>query len=377
VPDEDTRLIPEQLCRWIVAEAISVAFLPTTLAERMLTIAWPTQTAFRLLLTGGEQLRRYSDPSLPFTLVNNYGPTENTVVATSGVVPPQEAHTPGQLPSIGRPIYNTWMYLLDRDLRPVPPGESGEMYIGGAGLGRCYLNNPAQTADRFLPDPFVQQIGARMYQTGDIGAREPGGDIQFLGRVDSQVKIRGFRVELGEIEAALQADLAVRECAVALRQKDGGEGQLIAYLVPQEGWTLQHDVLRTTLKETLPDYMIPAHFAELERLPLNYNGKVDRQALLALDVTEHIRERVYREPRTERERELANIWMELLSLEQVSIDDNFFELGGHSLSAVQLIFRVRKTFGVDMTLRTLFETSTIERIAQLIDSIDPEVSLRE
>jgi acyl carrier protein len=201
-----------------------------------------------------------------------------------------------------------------------------------------------------------------MYHTGDIGAWTSKGEIQFLGRNDNQVKIRGFRVELGEIEAALQTHPSVREC-VAILQK-----QLIAYLVLQKGWELQYDELRTALKEILPDYMIPTFFIELKQIPLNFNGKVDRQALLqAFDETDYVREQAYIPPRTEQERALADIWMELLLVKRVSIDDNFFELGGHSLSVVQLIFRIREKFGVDISLRTLFERATIEEIVKLID----------
>ena len=256
--DETTRTSPELLRRFIVDEKINVAFVPTALAEPMIAADWPADTALRFLLTGADTLHGRPRTSLPFTLVNNYGPTECTVVATSGRI---EAAGDGQeLPPIGMPIANTKIYLLDEKRQPVAAGEVGEIYIGGTGVGRGYRNRDALTAERFLPDPFRPVPDARMYRTGDLGRLRQDNQIGFHGRVDNQEKIRGHRVEPEEIAAALNRHSQVMSCAVIARAGEQGDRKLVAYVVAAETGEPDANELHAFLSASLPDYMIPAAF---------------------------------------------------------------------------------------------------------------------
>jgi amino acid adenylation domain-containing protein len=367
LPDEDTRVIPQLLRDWLVSRGITITFLPTALAESIMTLQWPSSTSLRFLLTGADTLHHYPSPGLPFVLVNNYGPTEATVVATSGQVLPREhADMP---PSIGRPIANTQIYILDECLRQVPIGEVGELYIGGAGVARGYLNRPTLTAEKFIPHPFSDEPGARLYKTGDLARYLPDGQIAFLGRIDHQVKIRGFRVELGEIEAALNQHPAVYHAVVTTGDSIPGEKHLVAYIVLHPESHITTDTLRATLARHLPDYMIPALFVQLEALPLTPNGKVDRAALPAPDATNMMWDRAIAAPRTPLEDRLATIVASLLGLQKVGIDENFFLLGGHSLLAAQIILQVVEEFGVDIPLRRLFEAPTVHQLATEIERL--------
>jgi amino acid adenylation domain-containing protein len=232
LPDEDTRLSPALLRDWLVQHQITVTFLPTALAESVMALEWPSTSALRFLLTGADTLHRYPSPDLPFALINNYGPTETAVVATFGRVLPTEH--PSEPPTIGRPIANTQVYILDEHLRQVPIGESGELYIGGIGLAKGYLNRPDLTAERFIPHPFISEPGARLYKTGDLARFLPNGQIAFLGRNDQQVKIRGFRIELGEIEAVLNQHPTVHQAVVITREDAPSEKRLVAYVVARQ-----------------------------------------------------------------------------------------------------------------------------------------------
>ncbi|WP_374090326.1 non-ribosomal peptide synthase/polyketide synthase [Methylomicrobium lacus] len=348
---------PEALWRKLADDRITLAFMPTPLAELMLASPWPEHLVLRCLLTGGDQLHGYPPAGLPFELVNNYGPTENSVVSTSCAVP---AGREG-LPSIGRPIANTRAYLLDSTLTPVPIGVAGELYVGGAGLARGYLGRPELTAERFVPDPFGP-AGARLYRTGDLGRWLPDGSLEFLGRNDFQVKIRGFRIELGEIEAQLAGCPGVREAAVLARASAAGGLGLVAYYTAQE--PLAVDLLRNHLQERLPEYMVPAAFVRLDVMPLTPNGKLDRKALPAdADLAAG---KVSVAPRNRHELQMFRLWQSLFKLDGLSIDDNFFELGGHSLLAVQLMARIEAELGKQLPLAALFKAPTIEQLARLI-----------
>lgn len=368
LPDEETRLSPLRLRDWLLSQQITISFLPTPLAEAVLTLAWPQNTALRVLLTGGDRLRTYPDNHLPFTLVNNYGPTEASVVATSGIV--SQSEKAPALPSIGRPISQTQIYLLDQQYQPVPVGVAGEIYIGGSGLARGYWQQPGLTAAKFIPNPFFQVTNGadqstRLYKTGDLARYLPNGEIEFLGRGDHQVKLRGFRIELGEIEAALKAHPEVQEGVVLLREDEPEHKGLVAYVVGNDVSTEQTDSLRHFLAQRLPQYMVPAVFVFLEQLPLTPNGKVDREALPA---PQRNKTEAYVPPQTPLEKSLARIWGEVLHRSQVGIFDNFFESGGHSLSATQIISRISETMGVTLPLRVIFESPTIQGLAGQITS---------
>lgn len=247
-PDEETRVSPTQLRSWLLQQGITISFLPTALAESVLSLDWPTNAPLRYLLTGADTLSRYPTPALPFTFVNNYGPTECTVVATYGVIPPVD--DPMRLPSIGRPIDNAQIYLLDEEMRLVPPGQPGELYIGGAGVALGYLNRPELTRERFIPDPFSQATGARLYKTGDLAYYLPDGQIAFVGRADFQIKIRGYRIEPNEIVVALNNHPAVQTSVVVARDTTRGEKQLVAYLVLQPEAVLTVSELQETISKS-------------------------------------------------------------------------------------------------------------------------------
>lgn len=370
LPDEDTRSAPVALREWLVAHGITISFVPTALAEELLRLQWPRATALRFLLTGADTLQHYPSPDLPFALVNNYGPTECTVVATSGRVPPAAAsdHV-ADSPSIGRPIANTHVYILDEHLQQVPLGTPGELYIGGAGLARGYLNRPELTAERFIPHPFSNEPGARLYRTGDVIRYRPDGEITFLGRADYQVKIRGYRVEPDEIVAVLNEHPAVRASVVVAQEDATGEKRLIAYMVPMPDAYLTVSDLHNHLGARLPDYMIPAIFIPLDTLPITPNGKVDRAALPAPDEGISLRDMAPTAPSTAIEERLVEIVATTLGLTQVGVDDNFFLLGGHSLLGTQVIARIADTFGVELSLHTMFEVPTIAELSLEVERL--------
>lgn len=319
-----------------------------------------------LVLPGGEAIDDALWQSLtrfPRTeFYNVYGPTECTVDSATCSVKSYPHR-----PTIGGPMTNFQFYLLDRHLQPVPIGVSGEIYIGGAGVGRGYLNRPDLTAERFVPNPFDSRIGSRLYKSGDQARYLPDGKIEYLGRLDDQVKVRGFRVELGEIEAALREHPAVAHAAVIAQRLASGEHRLAAYYVKSVQGTVTANDLRSYLKDRLPDYMAPSAFAQLEALPLLPNGKLDRRALPALEIGQLELAGEYVAPRTPTEELLAGIWSRLLEVERVGAHDNFFELGGHSLMATRIASRIREAFKVELPLRAIFEQPTIAGLAECIE----------
>ena len=364
--DEITRGSAELLRDWLLGENITMSFVPTPLAERLLALEWPAATALRVLLTGGDTLRRYPPATLPFVVVNNYGPTECSVVATSGVVEPQKR--PGALPSIGSAIANTQVYLLDEQQHPVAPGAAGEIYIGGAGVARGYHNRPDLTAEKFIPDPFGAEPDSRLYKTGDVGRRRPDGQIDFLGRMDDQIKIRGYRIEPNEIVSALNRHPDIRESLVVAREDTPGDRALVAYVVVETAAATPTS-LRDGLRTCLPEYMVPAAFVRIDSFPLTPHGKIDRAALPAPDAGNTLKDDASDEPRTRTERQVAQILAGLLGLKEVGPNDNFFLLGGHSLLGAQLIARLRNAFGVELALRSLFEAPTVAALSAEIDRL--------
>ncbi len=362
-PLDATRVEPSALYRFLAERAVTHSFLPTPIAEAMLQEAPPAGLALEHLLVGGDRLHRPPPPGLPFRLVNHYGPTEDTVVSTAGETAPRSGEdAPQRPPSIGRPIDATRVRLLDAELRPVATGEAGELAVGGAGLARGYLRRPALTAERFVPDASGGP-GERLYLTGDLVSARPGGDLDFLGRIDHQVKIRGFRIELGEIEAVLDEHPAGR-ASVVLARGDGGEARLVAFVVPR-GERLEDDLLEV-LETRLPEHMVPSALVELAELPLTPNGKVDRAALLRLELPAGDAAEEYEPPTTPTEKALAEIWRDLLGLDRVGIHDHFFALGGHSLLAGRMVSRLRRDLEVEVPLADLYTAPTIAGLAAKI-----------
>jgi amino acid adenylation domain-containing protein len=370
LPDEDTRVTPVRLRDWLIEQQITITFLPTALAERVIALAWPRETALRYLLTGADTLHRHPSHDLPFTLVNNYGPTENTVVTTSGPVLPTTRPGAG-LPSIGRPVANTQVYILDEYLREVPIGEIGELYIGGAGLSRGYLHRPDLTAERFVKHPFNDDPSARLYRTGDLAHFLPDGQIAFVGRADTQIKIRGRRIEPDEIVSVLNGHPAIEASVITAKEDSAGDKSLVAYIVPTPGAQVTVNSLQEHLRTQLPDYMIPATFVRFEALPLTPNGKVDYRALPAPSAANTLSDAADAEtdPRTLIEERVAEIAARLLNLPQVGLDDNFFAIGGHSLLGVQLVTSVGEAFGVDLALHTLFSAPTVRQLSAEVEGL--------
>ncbi|HEV7745545.1 MAG TPA: non-ribosomal peptide synthetase [Pyrinomonadaceae bacterium] len=367
LPDEATRLAPELLRDWLVAEQITVSFLPTALAEHVMRLEWPEQTALRTLLVGAERLRQFPSDELPFNVINNYGPTECTVVATSGIVP-REAFS-NSLPTIGRPIKNTDVYILDENMQQVPVHAAGEIYIGGAGVARGYLKRPDLTAEKFVRNPFSRDRDARLYRTGDLARYLANGEIAYLGRIDEQIKIRGHRIEPNEIVAVLDRHPAIAASRVIAHGDTCSDQHLVAYVVAASETQPSAADLRSFLENELPNYMVPPVFVHLESFPLTRNGKVDRAALPAPNPENTLRDNEFTTPRTPLEERLAVMLSSLLALEQVSVHDNFFMLGGHSLLGTQLISQIRGIFGVELALRTLFESPTIEQLSLEIERL--------
>src|SRR5207302_8714001 len=366
LPEDSSRTNPESLRRWLLRQEITISFVPTPLAERLIALSWPARTSLRILLTGGDVLHRFPSRELPFTLVNNYGPTECTVVATSG---PVGARTESSSrPTIGLPIANTQIYVLDQNLKRVADGTSGELFIGGAGVGRGYLNHPELTAEKFLPNPFESSRDARMYRTGDLVRVLPDGQVEFLGRVDDQVKIRGHRIEPNEITSVLAENPVIQESVVVARDLQHGEKDLVAYIVPAPEARVRACELKSTLRNRLPDYMVPATFVQLEAMPLTPSGKVDRSALPPVTSANTLRDNEFVAPRTPVEEKVAEILAQLLRLDSIGAEDNFFMLGGHSLLGTQVIIRLRDTFGIELSLRTIFEAPTVAELAAKVET---------
>jgi amino acid adenylation domain-containing protein len=359
IPSDEIRTDAGALRDWLLAQEITVSFVPTTIAEAVMAVPWPSEAPLRSLLTGGDLLLRPPPPGLPFELVNNYGVTEATVVSTSGVVPP--AAEGGTKPSIGRPIPGVSVHLVDGDLCPVEPGEPGEIVIGGPSVARGYLNRPDLTDERFLPDNFVEVAGQRLYRTGDLARLRSDGELEFLGRLDDQVTIRGVRIEPGEIAAVLNKHPAVRS-SVVLASGATCHRRLVAYLVPSLEDLPDAAALRSHLGRYLPEAMLPASFVWREQLPLTANGKVDKVALLAAP-TDGIASHEASPPRSETERVVGALVAELLGLGAVGTDEDFFLLGGHSLLGAQLHAHLSDFFGVELSLRALFDNPTVAGLA--------------
>ncbi|HEV3052955.1 MAG TPA: amino acid adenylation domain-containing protein, partial [Longimicrobium sp.] len=349
---------PEAIGRAVEEGGATIAqFVPTLLQAVLGALPAGASLPCRTVFCGGEPLSaalvEEACAAGVGEVVNLYGPTEATIDSTWHPCPAGD----GRAPAIGRPIAHARTYVLDAKGAPLPVGVAGELYVGGAGVARGYLGRPRMTAERFVPDPFSVEAGARMYRTGDRARWRADGAIEYLGRLDFQVKVRGFRIELGEIEAALRQAAGVRDCTVVVREDEPGDRRLVAYVVGDA----EAEALRDRLRQGLPEYMVPSAFVFLDALPLTANGKLDRKALPAPEGDAYARGS-YEAPLGEIETALAEIWGEVLGVERVGRWDHFFELGGHSLLAIRLIERMRRA-GLHMEVRALFTTPVLAELA--------------
>jgi acyl-coenzyme A synthetase/AMP-(fatty) acid ligase/acyl carrier protein len=362
-----------RLLRFIEERSIERVFLPFVVLQNLAEAAaygncYPR--SLREIITAGEQLQLTESLKLFFTKVgvrclrNQYGPTESHVVSEFVLRPPFDSAS--HPPPIGRPIANTKIYILDSQRRPVPVGVAGEIYIGGDGLARGYLNQPELTAERFIEHSFNGETVSRLYKTGDRARYLSDGTIEFLGRLDDQVKIRGYRIAPGEIEAALAQHRTVQSAVVMVREFAPRDKRLVAYVVVHEKATMESTELRAYLKDKLPDYMVPSAFVLMDALPLTPNGKLDRARLPKPELT-HRGEHVA--PRTPVEERLSRIWADLLRLDRVGAEDNFFDLGGHSLLATQVVSRIAEAFRIALPCRALFERPTLAELSCHIEEI--------
>lgn len=363
--EDETRLSAELLQQWMIRKRVTIGFVPTIHAAKMIAMEWPDTTALRFLLTGGDMLHHAPLFKLPFDVVNNYGPTECTVVATSSVVVPGSLETP----PIGRPITGTSIYVLDENREKVPDGNVGEIYIGGSGVGRGYRALPDLTAKSFLTDPFAPSAAARMYRTGDLGLRQPNGEIEFRGRLDRQTKIRGQRVELDEIANVLARHPRI-DYATTIARVSNGENHLTGYVVPKKNNPMLTDCeLQQHLRERLPEYMIPETFVRLREIPLSANGKLDLTKLGQSTEEKLLEDVTSRSLSGEVGAKLLTIMRELLKNEKFQPNQNFFLAGGHSLLSMQLLTRLQQSFSVELTLGQLFECPTVERLSVLVETM--------
>jgi amino acid adenylation domain-containing protein len=357
IVDDDTRLSAAALSALFIGQGISHCFISTAIVPDFMDASRHTAVALKYLLTGGDKLSALSLDGIGYTLVNNYGPTENTVVATSCFVSQED-----KTPPIGKPISNTRIYILSCGEALSPVGVPGEICIGGASLARGYLNRPDLTAEKFISNPFGKE-DTRLYRTGDLGRWLPDGNIEYMGRIDDQVKIRGYRIELGEIESVLNESEQVNQAVVLAKEDINGNKRLVGYVVPKEEFNKQE--IQDYLSTKLPDYMVPAIWVELESIPLTPNGKIDRKALPNPELQSIVTE--YVAPRNATEQALANIWQELLGLERVGIYDEFFELGGNSLLAMRVVSYIKRDLFVSIPIRTLFRFTTINDLSKYFD----------
>jgi amino acid adenylation domain-containing protein len=363
---DEVRSSPDLLQEWMIRERVTISLAPTLLGEPLITRAWPANTALRLLVIGGDVLHHGPAHQLPFDVVNNYGPTECTVAATLSVLKPGASGRP----PIGYPIAGTTVYLLDESGEPVSDGQVGGIFVGGLGVGRGYRNLPDLTKRSFLPDPFSHAPAARMYRTDDRGVRRSDGEIEFCGRLDRQTKIRGFRVELDEISSTLSGYSGIEFATVVARTSEVGENHLVAYVLPGAKPPVPTaKELQGYLLGRLPDYMVPTVFMRLDALPLSSNGKIDFANLARFAGGQMVERVASRAPASSLETRLLTIVRQLLENDEVTTEDNFFLAGGHSLLGTQLLVRLRSEFGVNLSLRQLFDAPTPAHLALLIETI--------
>jgi amino acid adenylation domain-containing protein len=360
IPDDETRFSPALLPKWINDRGVTICEAPTAVAELLLERPW-SKTSLKILIAGGDQLTKYPPTGLPFRFLNVYGPTETTAICTLEEISYSSSETN---PSIGFPISETEIYIIDEGFRLLPPGEVGEIIISATGLARGYLNAPDQTADKFVPNPISNVPGSRCYRTGDAGSKDPDGRIFFHGRMDSQVSIRGNRVESGEVSSILKKNPYVEDAFVTVLKSAGysSEPSLVAYYIPKDrSYTPTKKELSDYARQFLPTYMIPDHFVVVGQLPLNLNGKVDLK-LLPTPNSLRRRSKDVKPPANEAQAKILSLWKKVLGLEQIGVDENFFDLGGHSLAAIRITTGLSDLFGKPISLKEFYQFPTIEAL---------------
>ena len=374
VVSDEQRLDLAALASMMASQQVSHSFMPTPLAEAFIKLDL-SKLALKVLLTGGDQLTQWPGETLPFAVYNQYGPTESSVVATSGEVKPVPEGKEQGLPSIGSVIAKTKLYVLDENLQPVGVGVPGELHIGGVGLARGYLNQPVLTQQQFISCDHLNSESVRLYKSGDLVRFNDQGELEFLGRIDQQVKVRGFRIELGEIEAQIALVEGVEECVVRAWDNEQGSKYLVAYIViaseqSVDGYFDQLvEQVRQNLNAKLPSYMMPAAFTSLEALPLTENGKVNRKVLPPVALADQL-DNDYVPPSNDTEKQLVEIWQQVLELDKVGVQDDFFALGGHSILATKAHARMREQMSIELPLKVLFEVTRIAELAELISSVN-------
>ncbi|MCZ6671422.1 MAG: amino acid adenylation domain-containing protein, partial [Verrucomicrobia bacterium] len=370
VVDDDTRLRPQAFAAFIQEKGITDLFVPNTVLHYLVQAVVEEKLHLKSLtnifqageaLTITPVLRTFFENHPTCRLHNHYGPAESHVVTAHRL--PMDVSKWSNKPSIGSPISNTRVYILDSQQNLLPVGVPGEIHLAGVGVAKGYLNRVELTEKKFVPNPFSEQPEELMYRSGDLARYLPDGNIEFMGRIDHQVKIRGFRIELGEIESVLTEHPAVVQAVVQARENTPGDKRLVAYVVPAESEFEDIDSLRASLRERLPDYMLPAAYVVLDHLPLTPNGKIDRRALPKPKYDRTNLGGEYVAPRDALEEQIAGVWCEVLKLDQVGVHDSFFELGGHSLLAFQIIARLAERVKVELPLRRIFDAPTVSGVA--------------
>jgi amino acid adenylation domain-containing protein len=370
IADQETAANGKRILQTLVKTKATVMQATPVTWQLLINGGWLGTPAIKVLC-GGESVSRDLANQLidrSPSVWNMYGPTETTVWSTCCQL--QDKNGPVL---IGRPIANTQVYILDKHMQPVPVGVSGELYIGGTGITRGYRNKDNLTTKAFVPNPFSADPHALMYKTGDVTRYHADGKIEYLNRIDHQVKIRGFRIELGEIESVLLQHPSVTQSVVVVREDRPGDTRLVAYLVSADGIDLNTADLRQVLRQKLPEYMVPQHFINLDALPRTPNGKINRKALPMPQTGPHDA-KTYVAPKSTTEKQLADIWANVLDIGKVGLHDGFFDIGGHSILAIQMISRVRDSFNVEMAFRKVFETPTLIDIARHIEALQYTVS---
>jgi amino acid adenylation domain-containing protein len=375
VPHLEAKLDPEQWVRLMRRHGITVWHSVPVLLEMMvdqLEQKTGELPDLRLVLLGGDWIpvtlpNRIRALAEGVQVISMGGATEVSMDSTIYEIGPVDSSWKS-IP-YGRPMANQTCYVLDRDLNPVPIGVSGELYLGGVGVGWGYFNRPELTAEKFIPHPYAQEAGDRLYRTGDMVVYLPDGNLKLLGRIDYQIKIRGLRIELDEIDVVLRRHPNIREVVVMARENKQGDKHLVAFVVASPGQSMDAEALRNHLKPRLPEYMVPSLFVFLEALPLSQNGKVDRRALSAMELASPTPAFEYVEPNTDTEKIVAGIWAEVLGLDRVGLYDPFFQLGGHSLLGTQVISRVRDIYPFEVPLLALFKAPTVAELAHEIERL--------